>query len=60
MYARLYHGCNLDACEHLPSPAMLTIAALVNSEDDLRGNTSDGDAAMRRLTGKTQFEQPEI
>ncbi|CAE7749115.1 unnamed protein product [Symbiodinium sp. CCMP2456] len=36
MYSRLYHGCDLHPYENLPTPAMLTVAALVNSEDDLQ------------------------
>ena len=54
MYARMYHGCSLGTCEHLPSPAMLTVAALVRSEDDLKtdGNnataSSDTDATTQR------------
>ena len=36
MYARMYHGCGVGTCEHLPTPAMLTAAALVRSEDDLK------------------------
>ncbi|CAE7612094.1 unnamed protein product [Symbiodinium sp. CCMP2456] len=35
MYSRLYHGCDLHPCENLPTPAMLTVAALVNTEEDL-------------------------
>ncbi|CAE7328507.1 unnamed protein product [Symbiodinium sp. CCMP2456] len=30
-----YHGCDLHPCENLPTPAMLTVAALVNTEEDL-------------------------
>ncbi|CAE7480865.1 unnamed protein product [Symbiodinium sp. CCMP2456] len=35
MYSRLYHGCDLHPCENVPTPAMLTVAALVNTEEDL-------------------------
>ena len=41
MYARMYHGCGIGTCEHLPTPAMLTAAALVKTEDDLKKDESD-------------------
>ena len=46
MYSRLYHGCDWEPCDHLPTPVMLTIAALVNSEEDMRGNHNDEDVNM--------------
>ena len=41
MYARMYHGCGVGTCEHLPTPAMLTAAVLVKTEDDLKSNEND-------------------
>ena len=41
MYARMYHGCGIGTCEHLPTPAMLTAAALVKNEDDLKIDRND-------------------
>ena len=41
MYARMYHGCGIGTCEHLPTPAMLTAAALVKTEDDLKKDEND-------------------
>ena len=41
MYARMYHGCGIGTCEHLPTPAMLTAAALVKTEDDLKRDEND-------------------
>ena len=35
-----------NPAEHLPTPAMLAIAALVDSEEDMRGNYNDEDVNM--------------
>ena len=45
MYARMYHGCGIGTCEHLPTPAMLTAAALVKNEDDLKIDGNDSFAS---------------
>ena len=46
MYSRLYHGCDLQPFENLPTPGMLTIAALVNSEDDMKDPDGDGEIIL--------------
>ncbi|OLQ05655.1 hypothetical protein AK812_SmicGene11166 [Symbiodinium microadriaticum] len=34
-------GCGIGTCEHLPTPAMLTAAALVKNEEDLKVDRND-------------------
>ncbi|CAE7705382.1 unnamed protein product [Symbiodinium sp. KB8] len=50
----MYHACGIGTCEYLPTPAMLTTAALVKNEDDLMidgndsfANASDDDKSER-------------
>ena len=45
MYSRLYHGCDLEACRHLPTPALLTVATSVNSMEDMGNSEGIGDDA---------------
>ncbi|CAE7949678.1 unnamed protein product [Symbiodinium sp. KB8] len=46
MYSRLYHGCDLHPCVNLPTPAMLTIAALIKFEDDLQDPDAEREITM--------------
>ena len=58
MYARMYHGCGMGTCEHLATPAMLTAAALVRTEDDLKRDENDTFASASPEVKKERTNVP--